>query len=474
MKRKLTKALALLLMLCMLLPQTALAATTYYLQVNITGPDGSGLPQSLDAESNSKLNDLNTPLAADVVEIVSRKFDDGSLEAKFDETDLGVIVLDGVEAFEDGTWDSYVSTHYDDVDNAAFKDILKSKTSKFGDLIPNVANKIKYTDHLSREYTVTITLKEHTTGGGGAGGGGGAAKDTHDIKLPAASSVSNGSIKASHEERQEGEKVTITLTPDAGYRTNQVKVVDASGKAITLTAIDNNTYTFIMPAGDVTVSATFILDTASPEKTGISNYLVTGTNVAYMQGKADGLFHPTASVTRGQVAAIFYRLLKEQHVENVAYTKTFADVPDGFWCADAVNTLAALGIVNGVTDTTFNPNAPITRAQFVAICARMAGTLAEGEAFHDVSESYWAHDYIQTASAYGWVTGYGNGMFGPTDQITRAQTAVIINRILARVPDRAAIDASGIVHYPDVPATYWAFHDIWEVSEGAITRPDSN
>ena len=157
---------------------------------------------------------------------------------------------------------------------------------------------------------------------------------------------------------------------------------------------------------------------------------------------------------------------------NVTGTKDFKDVPAGFWCEDAIKTLAALGIVNGMTTEEFAPNKPITRAQFVAICARFADAAVEGETFTDVPESYWAYDYISTGSGYGWINGVGGGLFEPNAPITRAQAVAIVNRMLCRIADRASIDALEEQFYHDVADTHWAWYEIGEASQGELTRGD--
>lgn len=120
---------------------------------------------------------------------------------------------------------------------------------------------------------------------------------------------------------------------------------------------------------------------ADPDMTGISKQLNTDQNISYMQGMADGRFYPASSVTRGQVAQIL--LPPAEGAEGFLQT-TFTDVPDTLWCAEAVNALASLGIVEGVGNGKFAPNQSITRAEFVTICARFTQVSASGETFTDV------------------------------------------------------------------------------------------
>ena len=274
--------------------------------------------------------------------------------------------------------------------------------------------------------------------------------------------ITNGDVSVSHQQAAAGTQVTITVTPDDGYRLNGLTVTDQNGNRIEVTANADGTYTFTMPAGGVEVDANFAVTIADPEDTGVADWLNTEDHIAYMVGHNTGNFGPNGPVTRAQVAMMFYRLLKDQ---NVPVTASFSDVPADAWYAEAVNTLASLGIVEGVGGGKYQPNRAITRAEFCAIAARFTSAAQEGvQQFTDVPESHWAHDYIATANAYGWVTGVGNNRFAPSDDISRAQAAVIVNRMTGRLADQAAIDAGAGRRFPDVFKTHWAWYDIVEAT----------
>ncbi|MDO4314599.1 MAG: S-layer homology domain-containing protein [Oscillospiraceae bacterium] len=460
MKRKVTRTLALLLMLCMLLPQTALAATTYYIDVSITGPDAAGVERTVSGTS-SRYGTLATPLAAEVVTLIHDKY--GDLETVYAGTGLREVVDTGAAAFQSGepsAWDDYVDTYYDSVSNA-FKDTLKDKTSTFGDLKVNQANQVTYTTE-GRLYTVTITLKAYTTGSGSSGSGTSGKPPAGQYEVVVASE-DRGTLEVDRQSSPAGEQVTITgITPENGYILADIIVEDDDGNPVALTLLEDGTYIFTMPESDVSIETVLVAD---PAVTGIAGRLNTDGKLAYMQGKADGNFYPASPVTRGQVATIFYRLLNDR---SVAVQSTFDDVPAGSWCADAVNTLAALGIVKGLDSHTFAPNRPITRAQFVTICTRFAKITAEGERFTDVPETHWAYGAISTASGLGWVNGTGSGLFAPDRAITRAETAVIMNRVLGRSMAGKSYETAR--KYLDVPETYWAWQNICEASDGVIPQ----
>ena len=199
-----------------------------------------------------------------------------------------------------------------------------------------------------------------------------------------------------------------------------------------------------------------------PTQTGIAKWLRTDKHTTSMTGYGNGLFGPEDKVTRAQVAQIFYRLLKDN---NVKITVNFTDVPDDAWYATAVNTLGSLGIVGGIGDGRFDPNRPITRAEFCVIATRFAKVASTVEnPFSDINAQDWYYTAVTTAASYDWVTGMGDGTFRPYDVITRAQAATIINRMLGAAADRAFVDKYVPNPYKDVSTTHWAYYQIIEAS----------
>ena len=456
MKRNIAKMLVLLLMLGTLLPQTALAATTYYVDVTISGPDADGVNRTLSA-SSSRYGTMDTPLAAELASVVDSAYHE--METVFAGTGLRNIVDTGAQAFREGesAWNLYVEKYYDSVDSA-FKDTLKSLSSTFANLTVDRVNRVTYRDN-GRLYTVTVTLKSYTIGSGSSGNTP-VAPDGHKIVME---SVPNNTLRADKNTLPKGETAVIRDSAASnGYVLSDLAVKDVSGNDIPVRKQSDGVYAFTMPESSVSVRAMMVAD---PDMTGISKQLNTDQNISYMQGMADGRFYPASSVTRGQVAQIFYRLLKEQKVSSKS---TFTDVPDTLWCAEAVNALASLGIVEGVGNGQFAPNQSITRAEFVTICARFTQVSASGETFTDVPASHWAFDAISTAASFGWVNGVGNGQFAPNQHITRAQAAVLLNRLLGRC--MAGQSYENARQYPDVPQTHWAWKNICEASDGVALR----
>ncbi len=160
---------------------------------------------------------------------------------------------------------------------------------------------------------------------------------------------------------------------------------------------------------------------------------------AYIVGYPNGTVRPpNGNITRAEVATIFFRLLTDE-TRNANSTKSnsYSDVAAGAWYNHAVSTLSAMGIVKGDSQGKFNPNAPITRAEFAAIAARFddkANTTAVD--FSDIA-SHWAKNEISAAANNGWINGYTDGTFRPNNKITRAEAMTLVNRVLKRLPETA-------------------------------------
>ncbi len=185
------------------------------------------------------------------------------------------------------------------------------------------------------------------------------------------------------------------------------------------------------------------------------------THMQYMNGYNDGSFRPDASITRAEACKLLASLLVEKMQGN---DMKFIDVAADAWYAEAVDQMTGFGLINGYKDGSFRPTAEITRAEFVSILARLPHTdLGTDKSFVDVPEGHWARGAVQTALAQGWITGDGN--FRPNDAITRAETVTMVNRVLGRTADKAAIAAGdGIRIMPDVPTSHWAYFDMLEAT----------
>ncbi len=186
------------------------------------------------------------------------------------------------------------------------------------------------------------------------------------------------------------------------------------------------------------------------ELTDVPSYFESKIHNAYLIGYCDNLIKPESNITRAELAMVLYRLLKEEIRDKYQVSiSPFADVSEESWYNVAVSTMANLGIVNGYKDGSFKPGKNVTRAEYAAMLARMdfSSTLLSDE--YDDTVGHWAEEYIRKASAVGWILGYDDGSFRPEESVSRAQTAVMINRVLNRMPKRLENLLDGMKTFAD-------------------------
>ena len=194
--------------------------------------------------------------------------------------------------------------------------------------------------------------------------------------------------------------------------------------------------------------------------------LLNGSNhFAYVVGYKDGNVRPQGNITRAETAAIFFRLLKEEvRSENLSKHNDFADVTEDSWYNTAVSTMAGMNILKSRTANSFVPQAPITRAEFAAICARFdSGKAEENSGFTDIS-GHWAEKEIERAATLGWVSGYTDGSFHPDAPITRAEAMTLINRVLCRMPETKADLLDSMTKWPDNQPGAWYYLAVQEAT----------
>ena len=191
---------------------------------------------------------------------------------------------------------------------------------------------------------------------------------------------------------------------------------------------------------------------------------------AYLFGSSDGAFYPEKSLSRAEMAKIFYNL--GGYPEGNA---RFPDVSDKMWYATAINALAAADVLHGYPDGSFHPEDFVTRAEMVKVLENLSGeTATRNQTFTDVSVGFWANSAISLAQEKGWVNGYGDGSFRPNQNISRAEAVVMLNRYLGRVPDRAAIDrGEGLRFFPDVHPGQWYYYHLMEATTFHTAHWDS-
>ena len=187
----------------------------------------------------------------------------------------------------------------------------------------------------------------------------------------------------------------------------------------------------------------------------------------YVIGYTDGTIRPGNNISRAEVATIFFRLLTDEAREQYNKTTTsYSDIKDGAWCCRAVATLTNAGVINGYTDGTFRPNAPITRAELATIIARFAKLDVNTKTFSDIT-GHWAQKNIELAVGNGWINGYEDGTFRPNKNITRAETFAMINRVLDRQTESVSdlLPTSDMNMWSDnMNENAWYYKDVQEAT----------
>lgn len=338
-----------------------------------------------------------------------------------------------------------------DVDEAIVVTVAKSinfkvdTNSKKFDAAKNIVagsnTTVKVTGE-SSPYTYEFT---YTKPSSGSSGGSSSGKTTYKVTT---SAVNNGGVNASPSNAEKGATITITLSPDKGYKLDKLTVTDGSGKSVSTVKKSDTVYTFTMPASAVTVGVSYAKADETPSKTTFNDVsandwfasavdYVTGKGM--MNGTADNTFSPKANTTRGMVVTVLYRL-ENQPSTSVA---SFTDVASGAYYANAVAWANANGIVSGYGSGKFGPNDKVTREQLAAILYRYAQykkyDVSVGEdtnilSYDDAqSISSYAIPAIQWACGAGVVTGKSGSKLDPKGNATRAEVAAMLMRFCENV-----------------------------------------
>ena len=256
-----------------------------------------------------------------------------------------------------------------------------------------------------------------------------------------------------------------TKYEDEKYKKNTVVILDKIPKRVGYTFTGwyadkelTDKITSVKMTSDKTVYAGW-------QATDVPNYLNNENHFAYIVGYEDGTVRPNANISRAEVAAIFFRLLKDDvRDDNLTANSVFTDVAFGKWYNKSISTMAKIGIVKGRTANAFAPNAPITRAEFAAICSRFDRSNVEIKSdFNDIS-GHWAENEIRRAASLGWIQGYTDGSFKPDQNITRAEAASMINRMLHRLPETVDDLLDGMIQWPDNQPNDWYYINMQEAT----------
>lgn len=273
--------------------------------------------------------------------------------------------------------------------------------------------------------TFSYTKPSSSSSGGSSSG-----KTTYKVTT---SAVNNGGVNASPSSAEKGAVITITLSPDKGYKLDKLTVTDGSGKSVSTVKKSDTVYTFTMPASAVKVGVSYVKATETPSKTTFNDVsandwfasavdYVTGKGM--MNGTAANTFSPKANTTRGMLMTVLARHAGE-------------DTTGGsVWYEKGMNWAKA----NGVSDGT-NPQVNITREQLAAMLYRYAQNKKYDvsgakslDGYTDAqSVSSYAVPALQWANAAGVVTGKSGSKLDPKGYATRAEVAAMLMRFCENV-----------------------------------------
>lgn len=291
---------------------------------------------------------------------------------------------------------------------------------------------------VAKNATETFSYTKPSSSGGSSSG-----KTTYKVTT---SAVNNGGVNASPSSAEKGATITLTLSPDKGYKLDKLTVTDGSGKTVSTVKKSDTVYTFTMPASAVNVGVSYVKATETPSETKFNDVsandwfasavdYVTGKGM--MNGTADNTFSPKANTTRGMVVTVLYRLENQPSTSAASFT----DVASGAYYANAVAWANANGIVSGYGSGKFGPNDKVTREQLAAILYRYAqykkydvSGANSLDGYTDAqSVSSYAVPALQWANAAGIVTGKSGSKLDPKGYATRAEVAAMLMRFCENV-----------------------------------------
>ena len=291
------------------------------------------------------------------------------------------------------------------------------------------------------EGSVTVTANWTRDGGSGGSTSGGSFSSGRDDSDPSYAvgipdKTENGSVSVSPKNASQGDRVTVTVKPDAGYELDSLKVFDKNGKELELTDKGDGKFTFIMPAGKVEVKAAFT------EEVKISPFRDVPTDAYYYEavkwaqkkgitgGIGDGLFGPNQPCTRAQIVTFLWRAAGSPEPKGTAAGMT--DVAAGSYYEKAVAWAIENGITTGTANGRFAPDATCTRAQGMTFLFRASKASADGApAFSDVAADAYYAEAVKWATDNGITNGTTSSTFSPGSGCTRAQIVTFLWRLYA-------------------------------------------
>lgn len=276
----------------------------------------------------------------------------------------------------------------------------------------------------------------------GYSGGGGNYTPSYSISVP--NNFAGGTVSIDSSHAKAGATVTITVTPDEGYKLSRMVVTDAKGNELDLVNESNGRYSFKMPSEKVNVEVRFKEAPKNPfTDVTTDSWFYDAAMFVYERGLMNGigadLFGPDIATTRGMLVTILWR---QDGAPEAVYDGELNDVPDTMYYAPAVKWAAANGIMGGYGDGKFGPDDLITREQMAAILWRYAQykgydvSVTEDSIsdFNDVSAiSNYAVPAMQWVCSEGIMSGKPGKILDPTGTAKRSEIAAMLMRFLENV-----------------------------------------
>lgn len=270
-----------------------------------------------------------------------------------------------------------------------------------------------------KEDSCEVSVTRRTSSGANSG---------NTITVP---SIPNGTVTANPSTASKGETVTITTKPSEGYELGDLTVKDASGNTLPLTDKGDGKFTFTMPGSKVSVEASFVKAASTgfadvPTNAYFADAVEWAVDKGITNGLSDTMFGPYESCTRAQIVTFLWRAAGSPEPKAMS---NFSDVPASAYYAKAVAWAVENGITNGMTETTFAPDATCTRGQSVTFLYRALGKKVESSAnFTDVKSDAFYADAVNWAVASDVTNGTSATTFSPNADCTRAEIVTFLYR----------------------------------------------
>lgn len=254
---------------------------------------------------------------------------------------------------------------------------------------------------------------------------------SYSVTVP---SVTGGKLSVTPTSPRAGSQVTITATPNQGYRLSSLTVTDAKGNTVQLTNKGDGKYTFTMPNSKVTMDASFVPESSVSQTVFVdvapgafyADAVAWAVEKGITNGTGVNTFSPNNPCTRGEIVTFLWRANGSPKVNG---NNIFADVDSGAFFYDAVLWAVSNGITNGTGANTFSPYATCTRGEAVTFLHRSKGTpIANGNAFIDVRDDAFYANAVSWAVSSGVTNGTGTNTFGPGNICTRGEIVTFLYR----------------------------------------------